>query len=174
MEQLSNRTVTSQTLSISSTHSYLSADSATVLHNANQLFSFCVRTQGLPGGPVVKNLPANAGDCKRRGFDPWFVKIPWRRKWQPTPVFFPGESHGHRSLAGCSAWVQERNMTACMHHLCLVLRLHTGFQLLFWELLIFKAARERRVRLGQVIATRHLPKFICFFFFGCATWHVGS
>ena len=29
-------------------------------------------------------------------------KIPWRRKWQPTPVFLPGESHGQRSLAGCS------------------------------------------------------------------------
>ena len=35
-------------------------------------------------------------------FDPWVGKIPWRRDWQPTPVFLPGESHGHRSLAGCS------------------------------------------------------------------------
>ena len=34
-------------------------------------------------------------------FDPWVGKIPWRRKWQPTPVFLPGESHGQeRSLAG--------------------------------------------------------------------------
>ena len=37
---------------------------------------------------------------KRRGFDPWVGKIPWSRKWQPTPVFVPGESHGQRSLAG--------------------------------------------------------------------------
>ena len=37
---------------------------------------------------------------KRPGFDPWVGKIPWRRAWQPTPVFFPGESHGQRSLAG--------------------------------------------------------------------------
>jgi len=37
---------------------------------------------------VVKNPPANAGDLKRRGFDPWVWKIPWRKKWQPTPVFF--------------------------------------------------------------------------------------
>ena len=36
----------------------------------------------------------------RPGFDPWVGKIPWRRKWQPTPVFFPGEFHGQRSLAG--------------------------------------------------------------------------
>ena len=40
---------------------------------------------------VVKNPPANAGD-KRQGFDPWIRKIPWRRAWQPTPLFLPGES----------------------------------------------------------------------------------
>ena len=38
------------------------------------------------------------------GFDPWVGKIPWRRKWQPTPVFLPGKSHGQRSLAGYSPW----------------------------------------------------------------------
>ena len=43
---------------------------------------------------MVKNL-----QCKRASFDPWVRKIPWRRKWQPTPVFLPGESHGQRSLA---------------------------------------------------------------------------
>ena len=37
--------------------------------------------------------------CKRHGFDPWVGKIPWRRKWQPTPVSLPGEFHGQRSLA---------------------------------------------------------------------------
>ena len=51
---------------------------------------------------VEKNSPANAGDM-RCGFDPWVRKIPWRRKWQPTPVFLPGESHGQRSLAGYSS-----------------------------------------------------------------------
>ena len=40
--------------------------------------------------------------CKRQGFDPWVRKIPWRRKWQPTPVFLPGQSHGQRSLEGYS------------------------------------------------------------------------
>ena len=35
---------------------------------------------------------------KRRGFDPWVRKIHWRRKWQPTPIFLPGKSHGRRSL----------------------------------------------------------------------------
>ena len=37
---------------------------------------------------------------KRCRFDPWVGKIPWRRAWQPTPAFLPGESHGQRSLAG--------------------------------------------------------------------------
>ena len=32
--------------------------------------------------------------CGRPGFNPWVRKIPWRREWQPTPVFLPGESHG--------------------------------------------------------------------------------
>ena len=43
---------------------------------------------------VVKNLPANAGDVRDSGSVPVWGKIPWRRKWQPTPVFLPGESHG--------------------------------------------------------------------------------
>ena len=40
---------------------------------------------------MVKNPPANAGDIMRCGFDPGVEKIPWRRAWQPTPVFLPGE-----------------------------------------------------------------------------------
>ena len=53
---------------------------------------------------MVKNLPANAGDEKRQRFNPWVRKIPWRRKWQPTPVFFPGKSYGQRSLEGYCPW----------------------------------------------------------------------
>ena len=49
---------------------------------------------------VVENPPANVGDRSNLGFDLWVGKIPWRREQQPTPVFLPGESHGHRSLAG--------------------------------------------------------------------------
>ena len=49
---------------------------------------------------VVKNLPANSGAIKRYEFDPWIGKIPWRRSWQPTPVFSLGESHERRSLVG--------------------------------------------------------------------------
>ena len=51
---------------------------------------------------MVKNPPANAGDMG--SMDAWVKKIPWRRKWQPTPVFLPGESHGQRNLVGYSPW----------------------------------------------------------------------
>ena len=53
---------------------------------------------------VVKNPAINAGDYKRHGFNPWVWKIPWRRTWQPIPVFLPGEPHGQRSLAGFNPW----------------------------------------------------------------------
>ena len=52
---------------------------------------------------VVRNPPADTGDKTCR-FNPWVKKIRWRRLWQPTPVFLPGESHGQRSLAGYSPW----------------------------------------------------------------------
>ena len=42
--------------------------------------------------------------CGRPGFDPRVGKIPWRRKWQPTPVLLPGKFHGLRSLVGYSPW----------------------------------------------------------------------
>ena len=54
--------------------------------------------------PVVKNLPANAGDIRDMGLIHGSGRFPWRRAWQPTPVFVPGESHGQRSLAGYSPW----------------------------------------------------------------------
>ena len=41
---------------------------------------------------------------RRPRFYPWVGKIPWRSKWQPTPVFLPGKSHGQRSLVGYSPW----------------------------------------------------------------------
>ena len=49
--------------------------------------------------------------CRRHGFDPWVGKIPWRREWQPTPVFLPGELHGQRSLAGYSPWGRKESDT---------------------------------------------------------------
>ena len=58
-----------------------------------------------------------AGQCRRPGFHPWVGKVPWRRKWQPTPVVSPEKSHGQRSLAGYSPWshrVRHDWQHACM------------------------------------------------------------
>ena len=58
---------------------------------------------------MVKNPPAKAGEGKRCEFDPWVGKIPWRRAWQPTPVFLPGESHGQAGDLRDTPWqeIQE-------------------------------------------------------------------
>ena len=60
----------------------------------------CKIILGLPGGPVVKNLPASTGGAGEQGCDLWVQKILLRRKWQSTPAFLPGKSHGQRSLEG--------------------------------------------------------------------------
>ena len=50
--------------------------------------------------------------CRSHGFDPWFRKISWWRKWHPTPGFLPGKSHGQRNLEGYSWWsCKELNTT---------------------------------------------------------------
>ena len=54
--------------------------------------------------------------CGRPEFDPWVGKISWRRKWQPTPVFLPGESHGWRSLVGYSPWCRKESDTTDQFH----------------------------------------------------------
>ena len=58
---------------------------------------------------MVKNPPANAGDIGDVGLIPGLGRSPWRRKWQPTPVFLPGESHGQRSLTGYSSQGHEES-----------------------------------------------------------------
>ena len=57
-----------------------------------------LRTRASLVAQMVKNLST----MQETRVDPWVGKIPWRRKWQPTPVFLPGKSHGQRSLAGYS------------------------------------------------------------------------
>ena len=57
---------------------------------------------------MLKNLPV----MWETPVDPWIGKMPWRRAWQPTPVFLPGKSHGQRSLVGYSPWGRkESDMT---------------------------------------------------------------
>ena len=72
--------------------------------------------QGSPGGLVVRNPFANAGNTGKHGFDPWVGKVPWRRNWKPTPVSLPGGSHEQRSLAGCSPWGHKESGMAEHEH----------------------------------------------------------
>ena len=58
---------------------------------------------------IITGFPGDAPICQHRrhrrpGFNPWIRKIPWRRTWQPTPVFLLGEFSGQRSLVGYSPW----------------------------------------------------------------------
>ena len=57
--------------------------------------------------PREVNGKESACQCRRSGFSPWVGKIPCSRKWQPIPVFFPGKTHGYRSLASYSPWGQR-------------------------------------------------------------------
>ena len=70
-------------------------------------------TKGFPRSSVGKICL----QCKRPRFTSWVGQVPWRRKWQPTPVFLPGESHRQRSLAGYSPLThQELDMAEAIEH----------------------------------------------------------
>ena len=60
-------------------------------------FFFCISSRITFASSGTKNL-------QPMQFDPWFGKIPWNRKWQPTLVFLPGKFHEQRNLAGYSPW----------------------------------------------------------------------
>ena len=67
--------------------------------------------------------------CGRPGFNPWIGKIPWRREWQSTPVFLPGEFHGQRSLADYSPWGhEESDMTKRLTHTLQRLQKYFGWE----------------------------------------------
>ena len=67
--------------------------------------------RGFPGSSRGKEPACQCRRHKRHGFNPWIGKIPWRRAWQPTLVFLPGESQGQRNLAGYSPWSRKESKT---------------------------------------------------------------
>ena len=74
-------------------------------------YFFSVWPLGFPGGTGGKDPACQCRTRDRFGFHPWVGKIPWRRKWQPTPVFLPGESQGRGSLVGCRLWGHTQSNT---------------------------------------------------------------
>ena len=74
------------------------------------------RCMGFPGGPVDKEPACQCRRHRRLGLDPQIGKIPWRRAWQPTPIFLPGESLGQRSLVDYSSCChRESDTTERLH-----------------------------------------------------------
>ena len=74
-------------------------------------------TDGLPWGLHGKGSTCQ---CRRLKFNPRSGKIPWRKKWQPTPVFLLENSHGQRSLAGSSPWGCKDSATTTTSTLSLI------------------------------------------------------
>ena len=96
-----------------------------------------------------KNPPANAGGM---GSNPGLARFPWSKKWQPTPAFLPGESHGQRSLPDYSPWgCKESNTTECT---CAHTRTHTHTHI---DTIIYEISAKfgiRKLELFNEILTR--------------------
>ena len=90
--------------------SKLSGKLSAHFHFSMLLYIYSLRIgKGFPSGSVVKNSLINAGAT---GSIPGSGRFPWRKKWQPTPVFLPGKFHGQRSQVGYSIWGhKELDMT---------------------------------------------------------------
>ena len=99
---------------------------------------------GFPGGSVVKNPPANTGDV---GLIPGSGRfVPWRRKWQPTPVFLPGKSHGTEDPSG----LQSMGLQRVRHDWVTEHARHVGLTLLsLWKTLLLWIQRRHWSWLSQ-------------------------
>ena len=77
-------------------------------NSPSYLIGVIITLQGFIGGASGNEPSCQCTRYKRLGFNPWVGKMPWKREWQPTPVFLPGESHGRRSLVGYSPLWSQR------------------------------------------------------------------
>ena len=73
-------------------------------HKYCAIFLASMFEEGFLGGSAVKKSTCQ---CRRCGFDPWMMNIPWRRKWQLNLVFLPGKPHGQRNLLDHNPWVSR-------------------------------------------------------------------
>ena len=94
---------------------------------------------GCPGGTSGEESAFQFKRCKRPRFNPWVGKIPWRRRWQHTPVLLPAKSHGQRSLVGYNPWGRKESdttewldLTWCGFQICdlISLQLHDNLYIL--------------------------------------------
>ena len=113
--------------------------------------------RGFPGGASDKDPACQCKRHKRCEFDPWVWKIPWRREWQPAPIFLPGESHGQRSLAGYSPWCpKESDTTEWLSTLCCVIWFLESFlRFLVDREQIIKSTHINNLSIFQLIYKTH-------------------
>ena len=105
----------------SSTFHMFQASRTALKYTMNEFKLTMTRWGGFPGGASGKEPSHQCRRRKRLGSDPWVGKMPYRRAWQPTPVFLSGENHGQRSLAGYSPWGRKESDTTERLHLQLEL-----------------------------------------------------
>ena len=82
---------------------------------------------------MVKESTCQCRRCKKHQFDPWVGKIPWRRKWQPTPVFLLGKSHGQRSLVGSIGSQRVRHEWSNLAHMHTSVLLDNCHDEIYWN-----------------------------------------
>ena len=97
---------------------------------------FCLSSSSLWASLVAqRDGKESACRCGGPGFNSWLRKIPWRRKWQPTPVCLLGESHGQSSLAGYSPWGLRESDTAEHTHAWCSLKSRISYNFLSYLIL---------------------------------------
>ena len=95
-------------------HSWFIAQKSFLFHPDESILTRKVTIFNFPGGSVVKESTCECRRCRRHRFNLCVGKIAWRRKWQLTPVFLPGKSHGQRNLVGCVQAQKESDTTEHM------------------------------------------------------------
>ena len=109
----------------------------------------------IPGGASGKEPSCPCRRYKRLGFYSWFGKIPWSRKWQPTPVFLLGRSHGQRIPACHSTWdckkldMTEKLSTNKTYIVCMHLFSEIGVTNQLWGFSGSSAGKESACNAGD-------------------------
>ena len=80
-------------------------------YSSNKTVKIHLDRESFPGGASGKEHTCQCRRCKRHRFNPWVGKIPWKRAWQPTPVFLPGESPWTEEPGGLQPWAHEESDT---------------------------------------------------------------
>ena len=125
-------------------------------------FSYCytLKNRYVPWASLVakwvKKKKKSVCQCRRHKFHSWVGKIPWRRKWQPTPVFLPGKAHGQRSLEVCGLWgckeLDTTEQLSICARACTHTHTHTHTQYVPW--LREKACHPAHVRTEEIACAR--------------------